>query len=323
MSAPTQKDYVEAVKWYRKAAEQGYADAQHSLGFLYFNGVGVLKDYVQAHIWWNLAASQGNDQAQKNRDFTERQMTPQQIAEAHRLAREWKPRMADAQGTPPVPQTPPQTAPVQPELAGSGTGFYVSAAGHVLTNAHVVTVCSSLGVEAIGKSSILANVVASDARNDLAVIETKERTSRFARFRASGVRQGEAVVVYGFPLPGTIASTGNATTGNVTALAGLRDDTRMLQISAPVQPGNSGGPLMDMTGAVVGVVVAKLNAVKVMEAVGDIPQNINFAIKANIAESFLESYGIEQEPAVKAKELSVPDVTESARAISVRVLCYR
>ena len=130
------------------------------------------------------------------------------------------------------------------------------------------------------------------------------------------------MVVYGFPLSGAIASTGNATTGNVTALAGLRDDTRMLQISAPVQPGNSGGPLMDMTAAVVGVVVSKLDAVKVMEVIGDIPQNINFAIKANVAKGFLESYGIEHEIAPKAKELSVPDVTESARAFSVLVLCY-
>ena len=250
-------------------------------------------------------------------------MTPQQIAEAQRLAQEWKPRRAEAQGTPSERQALPPSAPSQPELAGSGTGFYISAKGHILTNAHVVERCSSLGVEAISKSPIPARLVASDARNDLAVLQTNERASRFARFRAGGVRQGEPVVVYGFPLSGAIASTGNATTGNVTALAGLRDDTRMLQISAPVQPGNSGGPLMNMTGAVIGVVVSKLDAVKVMEVVGDIPQNINFAIKANVAKGFLESYGIAHEIAPKAKELSVPDVTESARAFSVLVLCYR
>ena len=97
----------------------------------------------------------------------------------------------------------------------------------------------------------------------------------------------------------------------------------MLQISAPVQPGNSGGPLMDLTGAVVGVVVGKLNAAKVMEVIGDIPQNINFAIKAHVAMGFLESHGVEYETAPKAQEMNVSDVADSARAFSVRVLCYR
>ena len=204
-----------------------------------------------------------------------------------------------------------------------GSGFLVGVKGtHVLTNAHVVDGCSSLAVEAIGKPAVLARLIASDVRNDLAVIQSQERASRFARFRAGGVRQGEPVVVYGFPLSGTIASTGNATIGNVSALVGLRDDPRMLQISAPVQPGNSGGPLMDQSGAIVGIVVGKLDAAKVMEVIGDIPQNVNFAIKANVAQGFLESHGIEHETASKGKELSVPDVTELARAFSVRVFCY-
>ena len=165
--------------------------------------------------------------------------------------------------------------------------------------------------------------MASDTKNDLAVIQTNGRATRAAAFRAGGVRQGESVVAYGFPLSGAIASTGNVTTGNVSALAGFHDDSRMLQISAPVQPGNSGGALMDMTGAVVGVVVGKLNAAKFMEVTGDIPQNVNFAIKAHVAKGFLESHGVEYETAPKARGLSVADVADAARAFSVRVLCYR
>ncbi len=97
----------------------------------------------------------------------------------------------------------------------------------------------------------------------------------------------------------------------------------MLQISAPVQPGNSGGPLMDMSGAVVGVVVSKLNAAMIMEVTGDIPQNVNFALKANVAKSFLESHGIEYESVSNRRELSVPDVADAAREFTVRVLCYQ
>ena len=317
------QDYKQAAYWFAKEAEQGHAQAQFNLGAMYDDGKGVVQDYVKAHMWYNLAASQGNNDARKNRDIIERKMTPQQMADAQGLAREWKPHISVAQGTAPESASPAPSAPTQPELAGSGTGFYISSDGNVLTNAHVIDACSSLAVESIGKPAIEARLVASDARNDLAVIHAKGRAPRAAAFRAGSVRQGQSVVVYGFPLPGAVASSGNATTGNVSALAGSGDDTRLLQISAPVQPGNSGGPLMDMTGAVLGVVVGKLNAAKVMEVIGDIPQNINFAIKAHVVIGFLESHGVEYQTAPKAQEMNVSDVADSARAFSVRVLCYR
>jgi len=80
------------VKWYRKAADQGIATAQESLGVIYSHGVGVTQDYVQAHMWYNLAAMQGWESASKYRDNLTRVMTPSQIAEAQKLAREWKPK---------------------------------------------------------------------------------------------------------------------------------------------------------------------------------------------------------------------------------------
>jgi TPR repeat protein len=85
------KDYAEAVKWFRKAAEQGNAEAQYNLGVMYDEGRGVKKDLVQAYMWFSLAGEQGNSEAQKDRDITAQKMTPSQIAEAQRLAREWKP----------------------------------------------------------------------------------------------------------------------------------------------------------------------------------------------------------------------------------------
>ena len=91
------QDYAEAVKWYRKAAEQGIAKAQYNLGFMYANGRGVSQDHVQAHMLFNLAASrfppgERRDRAVKNRDIIAKKMTPAQIAEAQKLAREWKPK---------------------------------------------------------------------------------------------------------------------------------------------------------------------------------------------------------------------------------------
>jgi TPR repeat protein len=86
------KNYSEAVKWYHRAADQGNADAQSHLGLMYAAGEGVPRDYVRAHKWLNLSAARGNNFAIKYRDNIAGRMTPVQIAEAQKLAREWKPK---------------------------------------------------------------------------------------------------------------------------------------------------------------------------------------------------------------------------------------
>ncbi len=87
------QDDAEALKWYRRAAEQGHALAQSQLGVMYGNGRGVPQDYVQAHLWFNLSAAHGNDDtARENRELVAEKMTSAQIAEAEKLAREWKPK---------------------------------------------------------------------------------------------------------------------------------------------------------------------------------------------------------------------------------------
>ena len=87
------QDYAEAVRWFRKAAEQGHDEAQFSLGVMYLNGLGVPQDHVLAHMWFNLSAARGNELAGSVRKVIGKtSMTPAQIAEAQRLAREWKPR---------------------------------------------------------------------------------------------------------------------------------------------------------------------------------------------------------------------------------------
>jgi TPR repeat protein len=85
-------DRVEMEKWYRRAAEQGYDEAQLDLGNMYKNGEGVPQDYVLSYMWLNLAAAQGNEVAKATRDSVAESMTREQIAEAQRLAREWKPK---------------------------------------------------------------------------------------------------------------------------------------------------------------------------------------------------------------------------------------
>ena len=93
------KNKAEAVKWYRKAAEQKVADAQYNLGVCYDSGEGVAKDQVEAYKWWLLAAGQGNDDAKHNMTIVENKMTREQIAEGQRLARDFKPRKVPSEGS--------------------------------------------------------------------------------------------------------------------------------------------------------------------------------------------------------------------------------
>jgi len=119
------QDHAEAVKWYRRAAEQGNALAQNNLGVMYGTGKGVPQDYVQAHLWYNLAAStqkepEERERAARNRDLVAARMTPAQIAEAQRLAREWRPKTAAATPPPATPQTSGSIV-IQPLLEGRKT----------------------------------------------------------------------------------------------------------------------------------------------------------------------------------------------------------
>jgi S1-C subfamily serine protease len=201
-----------------------------------------------------------------------------------------------------------------------GTGFFVSPRGHVLTNQHVIDGCTSFQLAHGSAAAVTARVVASDAKNDLALLATDMKPEAVPPFRL-GVKVGEGISVYGFPLAGLLASTGNFTTGTVTANAGVADDTRMLQIQAPVQPGNSGGPLLDRHGNVVGVIVSKLNALRVAAVTSDLPQNINFAIKSVIAASFLESNDVSPPTTAHTTALEPTQIAERAKAFTVRVNC--
>ena len=111
--------------------------------------------------------------------------------------------------------------------------------------------------------------------------------------------------------------------GYVSATAGLADDTSKLQISAPIQPGNSGGPLLDQSGNIVGVVVQKLDAIKMAKINGDIPQNINFAVKGEIAQVFMKAHKVRFKTAASKKKLENTDIAQRGRAFTVLVECYK
>ena len=242
------------------------------------------------------------------------------------------PPMAQA----PSPPTPAAPAPVQPvatavpppprparrELTSSGSGIVVTAEGHVLTNNHVVDGCASFGLRRVGDVERRTVLLAKDSRNDLAVLRAERAYEDVASFRVEPPRLAETVIVYGFPLSGMLSSSGNVTLGNISALMGLGEDSRAVQISAAVQPGNSGGPMFDGSGLLLGVVQSKLNAIKAASVTGDIAQNVNFAIRGGLAVSFLSANGIEPLFQPRRPALPADEVMERAQKVTLQVLCY-
>jgi serine protease Do len=228
---------------------------------------------------------------------------------------------ARASGTPTAP-APNSGGQVRGTEQSFGTGFFISAQGHMLTNAHVAGDCRRIGVM-LETGRVDAQLVRKDERNDLALIKVDVRgTVPFVRFRAQpSIRAGDDIVVSGFPLPTLLQNGLNITTGNVSAMSGLGGNIALMQITAPVQPGNSGGPLLDLSGNLVGVVVSKLNAQRVAQATGDIPQNVNFAVQGAVARLFLEAGGQRYIEAPSQRDMKAADVADLSRSFTFQIEC--
>lgn len=203
-----------------------------------------------------------------------------------------------------------------------GSGFLVTKEGHIVTNAHVVSECNSINVTQGNGKLFPAKVLFKSEKEDIALILSDIKNKDIASFRISPIiKLGENVYVYGFPLKGALSTSGNFTSGNITALAGFRDDTGEVQISAPVQPGNSGGPLLDSGGRVIGIVTSKLNALKLAEVTNDIAQNINFAIKGPIIINFLSGHGVDILEDNEARALSPVEIAEKSKQFTYCIEC--
>jgi S1-C subfamily serine protease len=210
---------------------------------------------------------------------------------------------------------------LQPKPSSTGTGFLVSQDGNVITNRHVVSGCSTLVAVNTNHREPLS-VVAIDRNADLALLKMGFSSPAFASIgNTPSVRPGESVTVVGFPLWGILGSDAVISVGNVSSLTGPGDDRQLLQITAPIQPGSSGSPVLASNGEVVGVVVGKLHLKTVPEAV--VPENVNFAIKAAAVCSFLQANGIRCSTGSAAQKLDSASVAERARGFTVAVECWK
>jgi S1-C subfamily serine protease len=205
-------------------------------------------------------------------------------------------------------------------VTSGGTGFVVNSTGQVLTNAHVVDHCESITGTIGGEERALA-LMANDPANDLAVLKLSAPGAHFATFRDRDARLAESIIVPGFPLPGVLSSTMHVTTGLVSNLASMHDNTSSFQMSAPTQPGNSGSPVLDQAGNVVGVVAGGLDAEEMLQESGDVPQLVNFAIKTSVVRSFLESNSVEFRLAKSTVDRGTEEIAAEASLYTLPLTC--
>ena len=202
----------------------------------------------------------------------------------------------------------------------TGTAFSV-APQLLVTNQHVISGCSTLSV-ITPEGRRAASVVSAEASIDLALLRVFGMRGAIANLRTPrSVALGETISVFGFPLTGTLSSSGNFTGGLVSSLQGLRNAAGEIQITAPVQPGNSGGPVMDASGLVVGVVQSKLDAVRAAALTGDMPQNVNFAVALDVLADFLEMNQVPFRSSPRGASLDTAQVARMAQQFTYRVEC--
>jgi len=199
-----------------------------------------------------------------------------------------------------APAAPPAASasrmPEEPSVV-TGSSFLISRAGYVVTNFHVVKGASRIAVRFPNQQyTRLASIAVKDETNDLAVLQLRDFDPSYVtgdpvpfELPSSAVsKMGQSAYTVGFPLGDVMGSTPRLSSGLVSSVFGLGDDPRLLQISNPVQPGNSGGPLINENGELIGVVVSGLSAKYFYENAGIIPQNVNFAVKSVYLRSLIE-----------------------------------
>jgi S1-C subfamily serine protease len=223
--------------------------------------------------------------------------------------------------------------------SGTGSGFFVSKMGHVITNAHVVKGCKRLTVGDNANKQVPAELINTDKSNDLALLKlsTLEMASAESKsliqklsiavvplaskglLRSEDVRLGEKVLVAGYPFGDTFSNTIKVTTGVVSATRGAGDNSGQFQLDAAVQPGNSGGPIYGSGGNIVGIVISQLNK----KTFGGLVENVNFGIKASTVKQFLISSGLPSKKAEQTEEKSTEQLADIAKNQALMVMCLQ
>ncbi len=276
----------EAIHWYKKAAERGVPEAMYNIGVLLSQGEGVIASKSAAIDWFYKAGiaylAVGNkDSALRavdriNSEIRNHFLGEKLLAEIYGNEVQIKDNSKNEQDN--------------ESTEHWGTGWAVDT-GYVVTCYHVVDNTDNITLHFQDGSRVSAEVAVADKANDIVLLRPSRRgmLPPGLQLGLNRIKPGAEIFTIGFPHPETMGFTPKVTEGTITSLTGYQDDPRLFQISVPVQAGNSGGPLINLNGEVIGLVTAKLSALAMFARTGDLPQNVNYAIKSQYLDILLKS----------------------------------
>jgi S1-C subfamily serine protease len=199
----------------------------------------------------------------------------------------------------------------------TGSGFFISGDGYFVTNYHVIDGSENV-VAVVNGKELPATLVRSDRSRDIVVLKVDARTPWLPIEQTRQVSRGEDVFTLGYPFIAVQGQHQKASFGRVNALSGIKDNERYMQIDVPIQPGNSGGPLINERGNVIGVITSTLDSMATLRRMGAIPQNVNYALKADYLMPLIEEI---PRPARNAHDArSVKDLVSASESAVVLVI---
>ena len=264
-------DQNKAIKWCRQSALSGDKRAQYEMGSFYEHGKGVLKNKLEAYAWYILSSEQQYKMAILAKENLREQLSRLEILEAQDKAHILRMNKTIAK---------------QVSLS-SGTGFYITNNGYLLTASHVVNNAKLVQVKSNNKV-LDAKIISANTANDIALLKVEGHFKAIPLISSRFVRLGHSAFTIGFPNITIQGVKPKFNKGEISSLAGLKDNARHFQTSVPIQPGNSGGPLVNEQGSVIGILVSKLADESTFNITGSIPQNVNYAVKSSVVLAFLE-----------------------------------
>ena len=247
-----------------------------------------------------------NENIKKTNDDLEKEK--QRIAEEKKKIEEEKRKIAEAKKKQEKEEKQRKEANAKLYIIGSGTGFFVSVEGHIVSNNHVVGICRKVASKINGEIEYF-NIIKTDEVNDLGIIKGQYKNPTHLSIKSDGAEYGEDVVAFGYPLEEELSTSVKLTRGIVSSLSGPGNNYSEIQIDAAIQPGNSGGPVLNMEGQVVGVASSGLNKLYMLEKSEYIPENVNFAVAAPTLANFLKANGIK----VNTEKFKINNTKELAR----------
>ena len=206
------------------------------------------------------------------------------------------------------------------ETISTGSGFYINKNGFLITNNHVIDKCKSIDVIHDDKSMV-AEIISSNEMYDLGLLKVDYKNKVSITISKKKLMLGQKIAASGFPLQFSDKPIINITFGNISALVGLLDNENQIQFTAPIQSGNSGGPLLNESGELTGVVVSKLNDKAFLEYTGEVPQNVNFAIKTEKVEEFLQDTKTSYDTTLIDKKYSNEEIASFAQMSTAKIIC--